>query len=197
MPVEAATWINQLDPTKPNGATDDIAEGDDHFRKIKEVLQNQFPSLGMAAVSVTAAQLNDVVNKASPSGQTYTGTHTFSGATVVFGTPTFGTPTLAAHAATKAYADALPFVSASGATYTGTHNFSAATVSFGTPTFGTPSLATHAATKAYADSLAFGATGLPGVSAATANKSLINDGVTASWGEPPLTARSLYFATMG
>ncbi len=42
-------------------------------------------------------------------GGTYTGTHNFTGATVSFTTPTFSPPTLAAHAATKAYADGLAF----------------------------------------------------------------------------------------
>lgn len=149
MTVEAATYISQLNALNPT-ATDPKSEGDDHIRRLKEVLQAQFTSLGVAAVTVTAAQLNDVTNKALRAGDTYTGTHTFSSATVVFGTPTFSAPTLGTHAATKAYADGLAFASA-----------------------------------------------LPGVSASTAGKSITNNGATASWGEPALSARSLYFATMG
>ena len=160
MAIEAATYISQLDTTKPL-AGDAKAEGDDHLRLVKTVLQAQFPNLGAVAVTPTAAQANFLVGvtsaiqtqldlKAAKAGDTYTGTHTFSSATVVFGTPTFSTPTLAAHAATKAYADGLVFAAV-----------------------------------------------LPGVSALTAGKVITNNGTTAAWGEPALSARSLYFATMG
>lgn len=160
MTVETATFISQLNPSYP-ASGDPKSEGDNHLQLIKAVLQGQFTSLGAAAVTATAAQLNHSVGvtsaiqtqldaKSALAGSTYTGTHTFSGATVVFGTPAFSAPTLPAHAATKEYADGLAFASV-----------------------------------------------LPGVSSVTKGKSITNDGATASWGEPALSARSLYFATMG
>ena len=57
MTVETATYISQLDPTKP-AAGDAKSEGDDHIRLQKTVLQAQFTSPGAAAVTATAAQLN-------------------------------------------------------------------------------------------------------------------------------------------
>ena len=57
MPIEAATYISQLNSSYPLG-TDDRSTTDDHLRLIKAVLQAQFPSLGAAAVNATAAELN-------------------------------------------------------------------------------------------------------------------------------------------
>lgn len=81
MTVETATYISQLNPTLPS-INDPKAEGDDHLRLTKSVLQNQFPSLGAAAVTVTAAELNSVPGKAAKAGDTYSGTHDMTGATV-------------------------------------------------------------------------------------------------------------------
>lgn len=100
MTIESATYISQLAPANP-ADSDAIPEGDNHIRLLKSVLQAQFTNLGAAAVTVTAAQLNDVVNKAPLSGGTYTGTHNFTGATAV----TIPTPTTGTQAATKAYVD--------------------------------------------------------------------------------------------
>jgi microcystin-dependent protein len=44
MSVEVATYISQLQPVNPPG-TDPTAQGDDHIRLIKSVLQSSFPSL--------------------------------------------------------------------------------------------------------------------------------------------------------
>ena len=57
MPVETATYISQLSATNPLG-TDPISQGDDQIRLVKEVLQAQFTSLGAAAVTATAAEVN-------------------------------------------------------------------------------------------------------------------------------------------
>ena len=57
MPVETATYISQLSATNPL-ATDAISQGDDQIRLVKEVLQAQFTTLGAAAVTATAAELN-------------------------------------------------------------------------------------------------------------------------------------------
>ena len=57
MPVETATFISQLSATNPLG-TDAISDGDAQIRLVKDVLQKQFTSLGAAAVTGTAAELN-------------------------------------------------------------------------------------------------------------------------------------------
>ena len=57
MGVETATFISQLSATNPL-ATDPISEGDDQIRLVKDVLQKQFTTLGAAAVTTTAAELN-------------------------------------------------------------------------------------------------------------------------------------------
>ena len=57
MGVETATFISQLSATNPLG-TDPISEGDNQIRLVKDVLQKQFTTLGAAAVTTTAAELN-------------------------------------------------------------------------------------------------------------------------------------------
>ena len=64
MSVETATYISQLNPTLPS-INDPKAEGDDHLRLTKSVLQNQFPNLGAAAVTPTAADLNVLAGAAA------------------------------------------------------------------------------------------------------------------------------------
>ena len=62
MGLEAATWLEDLNTANPAGG-DNVSQGDNHIRLVKTVLQNQFTSLGAAAVTVTAAEINDVPNK--------------------------------------------------------------------------------------------------------------------------------------
>ncbi len=57
MALETATYISQLTATNPT-ASDPVSQGDDHLRLIKSVLQSQFTTLGAAAVTTTAAELN-------------------------------------------------------------------------------------------------------------------------------------------
>ena len=57
MGVETATYISQLSATNPLG-TDPISEGDNQIRLVKDVLQKQFTTLGAAAVTTTAGELN-------------------------------------------------------------------------------------------------------------------------------------------
>lgn len=57
MGLETATYITDLVSTNPLG-TDSKAQGDNHIRLLKEVLKTQFPNLGSAAVTATAAELN-------------------------------------------------------------------------------------------------------------------------------------------
>ena len=66
MGLESASFISQLVSTNPVGATDPKAQGDDHLRLIKSVLQAQFPSLGAAAVNTTAAEINRLVGVTGP-----------------------------------------------------------------------------------------------------------------------------------
>jgi len=57
MGVESASFISQFDDTLPT-ASDAVSQGDNHLRLIKSVLQGQFTTLGAAAVTTTAAELN-------------------------------------------------------------------------------------------------------------------------------------------
>jgi hypothetical protein len=57
MGLESATYISQLTATNPT-ASDPVSQGDDHLRLLKSVLQSQFTTLGAAAVTTTAAELN-------------------------------------------------------------------------------------------------------------------------------------------
>ena len=57
MGLETATYITDLVSTNPLG-TDSKAQGDNHIRLLKSVLQTQFPNLGSAAVTATAAEIN-------------------------------------------------------------------------------------------------------------------------------------------
>lgn len=87
MTVESASYISQLSATLPS-STDPKSEGDDHLRLLKSVLQTQFPNLGANAVTPTAAQINDVPNKAVKTGDTYSGTHDMTAATLNVATQT-------------------------------------------------------------------------------------------------------------
>jgi hypothetical protein len=58
MAVESATYINQLDATKP-GATDLKSEGDDHVRLVKSAVKATFPNV-TGAVTATHTELNYV-----------------------------------------------------------------------------------------------------------------------------------------
>lgn len=62
MALEQATYINQLNSGNP-GATDTVAQADDHLRLIKSVLKSTFPNI-TGAVTATQTQINDPV----PSG---------------------------------------------------------------------------------------------------------------------------------
>lgn len=92
MPVESASFISQLNPSYPDGS-ENVAEGDNHLRMLKSMLQSQFTSLGTTAVSATAVQLNAAARK---DGDTYTGAQNFTGATVTVHTATAGDATASA-----------------------------------------------------------------------------------------------------
>lgn len=82
MPVEAATFISQLNTSNPDGSIDPVSELDNHLRLVKTVLQGQFTALGAAAVTVTAAELNSVTGKAGLASPALTGTPTAPTATL-------------------------------------------------------------------------------------------------------------------
>ncbi len=61
MTVETATFISQLDQSKPPGS-DFKAEGDDHLRLVKTTLKNSFPNFGtVVACNATATEMNFLV----------------------------------------------------------------------------------------------------------------------------------------
>lgn len=62
MALETATYINQLVVSNP-GATDTVAQADDHLRLIKTVLKNTFPNI---TGPITAGQ--DALNAPIPQG---------------------------------------------------------------------------------------------------------------------------------
>ena len=53
------TYIEDLVATNP-AATDDVEEGQKHLNIIKTAIQGSFPNLGSAAVTKTAAEINDI-----------------------------------------------------------------------------------------------------------------------------------------
>lgn len=66
MPVEAVTYINNLDPANP-AQSDQVAEGDNHIRNIKLGLKNTFPSIA-GATNVTHTELTDLGEKSFKPG---------------------------------------------------------------------------------------------------------------------------------
>lgn len=116
MALEGATYISQLDPLAPLG-TASKAEGDDELRQLKAVLQAQFPNLGAAAVTPTAAQLNTITAKATKTGETYSGAHDFTSATPTVPTASPGADTTAA-ASTAFVTAAMAALSATSADLT-------------------------------------------------------------------------------
>lgn len=57
MGLEAATYIHELDPSNPVGASDPKAQGDDHIRMMKGAMQNTFPNVE-GAVNASHSELN-------------------------------------------------------------------------------------------------------------------------------------------
>ena len=66
MALESATFIDGLVVTNPVGATDQISQGDNHLRLIKDVLKNSFPmitkatQLHIAQADVASAATTDI-----------------------------------------------------------------------------------------------------------------------------------------
>jgi hypothetical protein len=152
MSVESASFVSQLDAARPDGAVDGIDEGDDHLRLIKAALTATFPTLNQP-ITATPAQINAVTTKANRTGDTFSGAHDYSAASLVIGNATF-------------------------------------TVS---PSVPTPANASSAVPRSYVDATAF-SSALPSIGPATKGKTIINDGVTARWGDfPTYAARTQFF----
>ena len=125
MTVETALYPPSLNTAWPQNA-DLISEGDDHIKLIKTVVKTTFPAL-TGAVSATHTELNYVAGvtsaiqtqlnaRALKAGDTYTGAHNFTGATLTTATPAVGNSTTLA--ATTAYVQgefAAKFTGLSGA----------------------------------------------------------------------------------
>jgi hypothetical protein len=200
MTVETATFISQLDTTLPTAA-DLISEGDDHIRLTKTVLKTQFPNFGTNAVTASATELNYCVGvtaplqgqftaKANRAGDTYTGTHNYSGATAVTlpAATTIGTVTAAELLRLSGVTSPLQTqIDAKGAiagqAWTGTHNYTGAAITVPTATAGDST--NNAASTAFVAATAFSAA-LPGQSG-NAGKFVRTNGTTASWQYPYLT----------
>lgn len=121
MTVENATYIHQLDRTLPTNV-DLISEGDDHIRLTKKTVQNTFPNV-TGAVSATHIEISylsgvtsgiqaQINTKAAKGGDTYTGAHNFSAATLTIAEPPPGDssqlPATTAFVTATAFASALP-----------------------------------------------------------------------------------------
>lgn len=121
MTVENATYIHQLDRTLPTNV-DLISEGDDHIRLTKKTVQNTFPNVTGAVsathieisylTGVTSAIQAQINTKATKAGDTYTGAHNFSGATLTIAEPPPGDssqmPATTAFVVSTAFSSALP-----------------------------------------------------------------------------------------
>lgn len=197
MTVETASYISQLDTTLPTAA-DLISEGDDHIRLTKTVLKTQFPNFGTSAVTATAAELNFSVGvtsgiqsqlnaRAQKSGDTYTGTHNFTGATVqLSGSTAIGSVTATEIGYLSGVTSAIQtqFGARSlkaGDTYSGAHNFTSATVTV--PTQAPGDNTQNAASTAFVVATAFNSA-LPGQSG-NAGRFVTTDGTSASWADIP------------
>src|SRR5262245_2917869 len=61
MPIEAVTYISDLNPANPVGSTDKVQTLDDHVRNIKSALLNTFPNI-TGAVTLTQGELNHLAD---------------------------------------------------------------------------------------------------------------------------------------
>lgn len=223
MTVETALYPSQLNTAWPL-APDLIAEGDDHIRLTKLVIKTTLPNIA-GVVTPTHTELNYVAGvtsgiqaqftaKAAKAGDTYTGAHNFTGATLTSATPAVGNSTTLA--ATTAYVQgefAAKFTGLSGAVTATTAeiNYSVGVTSAiqtqinakgaiagqawtGTQDFTGATVAvptqtigdstTNAASTAFVSATAFSAA-LPG-QAGNAGKFVTTDGSNASWAAPEL-----------
>ena len=112
MTIETALYPNQLNATLPP-QSDIVREGAGHLRLLKTVVKTTFPNLG-GAWNATQTEANYIVGVTSPiqaqinskgaiAGQTWTGSHVFSGTAAV---PTLAQGTNTTGAASTAFVQA-------------------------------------------------------------------------------------------
>jgi hypothetical protein len=178
MALETGTYISDLVITNPT-STDPKSQGDDHIRLIKSSIKATFPNV-TGAVTPTQTELNYVdgvtssiqsqINlKGAIAGQTWTGTHSFSGATqVTVPTKTAGTNTTDAASCafvnTVAFSSQLPaqtgnsgkFITTNGTTASWSSTFANLTFSASTFTDYTETLYVPTTAAAYTISLSNG-----------------------------------------
>ncbi|UCE39330.1 MAG: hypothetical protein JSW00_08955 [Thermoplasmata archaeon] len=82
MGLESFTYITSLNSSNPVGASDTVAEGDDHIRGLKTVLLASFPSIS-GAVTLTHTQINDAAQLAAANA--FTAANTFDGSVSILG----------------------------------------------------------------------------------------------------------------
>lgn len=87
MPVETATYVNELNASNPVGASDTVSSLDNHDRLIKATLLNSFPNIG-GAMNASHTELNNLVGV---TGKTGTGNVVLSASPTLTGTITGGT----------------------------------------------------------------------------------------------------------
>lgn len=110
MALESGNYITDLVITNPVGG-DSKNQGDDHLRLLKTCVKQSFPSVS-GAVTMTHTELNTVTSRGLKAGETWTGTHDWTGAVVNVLTQTAGDSSTkaasTAFVATTAFASALP-----------------------------------------------------------------------------------------
>lgn len=80
MGLEAFSYIDSLNASNPVGASDQVAQGDDHIRGLKTVLLNSLGSIS-GAVTLTHTQINDAARQAA--NNTFSGTNEFDAAVTI------------------------------------------------------------------------------------------------------------------
>jgi len=113
MGLETGTYISDLVATNPLGS-DLKSTADDHLRLIKSTIKTTFPNVNGAVnptptefnylVGVTSGIQAQIAAKGAITGQTWTGSHNFTGATIT--ATTQAAADNSAKVATTAYADA-------------------------------------------------------------------------------------------
>lgn len=164
MALETGSFINDLVSTNPVSATDLVRYGAGHLRLLKSTIKTTFPNITGEitathtelnyGVGVTSAIQTQITSKAAHAGQTYTGTHVFSGVTSIT-VPTKSASDNTTAAASTAYVDAADALKAPLASPVLTGAPIAPTAALGTST-------TQIATTAFAQTMQSPAfTGIP------------------------------------
>lgn len=189
MGLETGTYISDLVATNPLGS-DQKSTTDDHLRLIKSFLKASFPNVNGAVnptptefnylVGVTSGIQAQIAAKGAITGQTWTGSHNFTGATLTCTTQSQGDNST--KGATTAYVDTGLALKGNinAQTWTGTHTFSGACV---VPTMTAGDNSTNAASTAFTSAAIAAAafsSALPSQSG-NAGKFVTTNGTTASW----------------